>query len=1001
MSSDGILNLSEDELALAKDKKTKQNKLVFALFLKYFQLEGHYPKHIKYIDSRLLHCIANQLNVSASLVDNFDFEGRSTDRFRQEIRNLLGYREASLQDVDKFKSWMIKNVFQNGVKKSQQIEHAYEYFRQERIEHFSSRELERYIGSAHKIFEQQLFNSIHAELSSDTKLVMDSLLTDEAIKDEDESAIENISEIKFRHLKQDIPGAKLKNVAFAIQKIDYLQQLRLPKNLLSNLSIKLIDKYYTRVMAEIPSGMLDYKEHIRYATFSIFCYFRSLYLTDSLADLFIQLTHKMRTSAENSINKKILSEVRKVNGKFDILSSLASISIDNPTGIIEDKIYPEVSKETLVNIVKEHNSKGKWYENQVQKKMHSLYTYANRKMLLQLLDAFIFKSNSIDGNALLDAIKTIKENRDLSDRYYPKDISIPIKNVIPSQWMNLVVINESGVKKINRNNYEIAVLEELRLKLTCKMIWIEGAHRYRNPIDDLPKDFEEKLEYYFKLVGLPLIAKEFTAPRKKELHENLKSLNDTILANKNVKITNKKGGRIRITPYEPQAESVNIKKLHEAIKKEYGTINLIDILKEVELQIKFTEKLHTKASRKNLKKEVLRYRLLLCLYAIGTNVGLKCVSSANDDVQYSELRYVKRRFLTVENVRQAIVEVINQILEIRDPRIWGVATTGVACDSKKISAWDQNLMVEFHARYKGRGVMVYWHVEKKALCIYSQLKTCSSSEIGSMIKGILDHCTDMIINKAYMDTHGQSMLGFGVGELLSFDLLPRLKNIYSQKLYYPSASQKCEYINLEPILKSAIDWQLIEDNYYEAVKHIVALKTGTMEADVFVKRFSQDNYQHPVCKAIIEIGKVAKTNFLCRYLMREELRIEIHEAQNVVERLNSIMGFIFYGKLGEISTNVKNDQELSIVCLHLLQASMAYINTIIFQNVLSRPEWKNVLTPEDDRALNLLFHSHINPYGLFPLDLLKSLGITQDYPGNVTERIETAKEQDLVESLYS
>jgi hypothetical protein len=136
------------------------------------------------------------------------------------------------------------------------------------------------------MFERQLFNSIHNELSSDTKLVMDSLLTDEIIKDEDESELENISEIKFRHLKQDIPGAKLKNVAFAIQKIDYLQQLKLPKNLLSDLSVKLIDKYYTRVMAEIPSGILDYKEHIKYATFSIFCYFRSMYLTDSLADLF-------------------------------------------------------------------------------------------------------------------------------------------------------------------------------------------------------------------------------------------------------------------------------------------------------------------------------------------------------------------------------------------------------------------------------------------------------------------------------------------------------------------------------------------------------------------------------------------------------------------------------------------------------------------------------------------------------------------------------------------
>ena len=149
-----------------------------------------------------------------------------------------------------------------------------------------------------------------------------------------------------------------------------------------------------------------------------------------------------------------------------------------------------------------------------------------------------------------------------------------------------------------------------------------------------------------------------------------------------------------------------------------------------------------------------------------------------------------------------------------------------------------------------------------------------------------------------------------------------------------------------------------------------------MEPDVFVKRFSKDNYQNPVFKAIIEIGKVSKTNFICRYLISEVLRIEVHEAQNVVERLNSIMGFIFYGKLGEISTNIKRDQELAIVCLHLLQACMAYINTIIFQNVLSRPEWQNVLTPEDKRALNVLFHSHLNPYGLFPLDLSTRLGIT-------------------------
>ncbi|PIZ05248.1 MAG: Tn3 family transposase [Gammaproteobacteria bacterium CG_4_10_14_0_8_um_filter_38_16] len=997
MSHDNIFNLNDDELTLAQAKNSDKNRLGFAILLKYFQLESHYPKDLKYIDTLMLTCIANQLNVSTSCIDDFDWEGRSTKRFRTEIRNLLGYKKATLDDVDKLKEWLIKNVFPNNVRKSQRIEHAYEYFQAQRIEPFTSKELMKYIQSAHQLFEQQLFDSIHTKLLGNTKQMMDLLLIyDSEIEENDQD--NNEFEIRFRHLKQDIPGAKLKNVALAIQKVNYLKKLRLPKELLSNLSSKLINKYYTRVLTEHPLNIRRHEPPIRYGIFSLFCYLRSQLLTDGLADLLIQLIHKIRTSAENSVDKKILSEVKRVNGKFDILCSLSMISIENPTGIIQEEIYPTVPKETLCDIVKEHNSKGRWYEHQVHKKMHSVYSHAHRKILLTLLEAFVFETNVNDSKPLLEAIKIIIENRDSSDRYYPKNVLAPIKNVISSEWDGLVVFNEKSGKKIHRVNYEIAVLQELRRQLSCKMIWIEGAFRYRNPHDDLPKDFEEKREHYYNLLGLPINARDFTEPRKKQLHEGLKALNDTILENDKVEILDKNGGHIKISPYDPQAEPPNIKKLHEAIKKEYGTISLIDVLKESELDIGFTKKFHSSATRESLSREILQFRLLLCFYGIGTNTGLKCISASNDDVKYADLKYVKRRYITVEDVRQAIVEVVNKNLEIRDPRIWGTATTGVACDSKKISVWDQNLMVEYHARYKGRGVMVYWHVEKKALCIYSQLKTCSSSEVGSMIKGILDHCTKMEVNKAYMDTHGQSTLGFGIGELLSFDLLPRLKNIHEQKLYYPSVSKKDEYKNLETILRDSIDWKLIEDNYDEAVKYAVALKTGTMEPDVFVKRFSSDNYQHPIYKTIVEIGKIGKTNFLCRYLMIEELRIEVHEAQNVVERLNSIMGFIFYGKLGEISTNIRRDQELAIVCLHLLQACMAYVNTVIFQNILSRPEWKNVLTPEDKRALNVLFHSHLNPYGLFPLDLSTRLGITDGNSAVLGEdqAIEAIEEEEFV-----
>lgn len=980
MSKDSLYNLTDDELTLAKTKNSDKNRLGFALLLKYFQLENHYPKHIKFIDPLMLNTIANQLNIAPSIIDNFDWEGRSTERFRKEIREFLGYREATLNDIQDLKLWLTKNVLPNAINRSQQIEYAYNYFRENKTEPFTSKELERYVRSAHHEFEQKLFENIYNNLPDDTKSQIDALLADDNDDgDIDDNEIEDEIKIKFKHIKIDIPGVKLKNVYRAIQKIDCLKKLDLPIELLSALSIKLIRKYYTRVMAERPYNMREYKSKTRYALFSLFCYFRSQLLTDSLADLFMKLTHQIQTKAESFIDKQILSDVKRVNGKFDILYKLSISALENPTGIIQEKIYPEVDQETLSNLVRELYFKGKWYQTQVHIKMHSLYSHAHRKTLLTLLDAFSLKASLSDSMLLLEAIKIIKIYSDSASEYYPSDIDIPVKNVIPNEWHGLVIIkSENGSQQVNRINYEIAVLQELKKQLNCKMIWIDGAFRFRNPEHDLPRDFNNNREYYYNLLGLPLNVNEFIAPRKVDLHTNLKALNDNILLNDKVEITNKDGGHIKITPYGPQAEPANIKKLHQAIKNEYGTINLIDMLKESDLQIEFTNLMHTVASKESIPRDILQFRILLCLYAMGTNTGLKCVSSANESVNYDDLRYVKRRYITVDNVRLILIEIINKIIEMRDPRIWGTASTSVACDSKKISVWDQNLMVEWHARYKGRGVMVYWHVDENALCVYAQLKTCSSSEVGAMLKGILQHCTNMEMNQVYTDTHGQSTLAFGVSELSNFDLLPRLKNIYSQKLYYPSSSHKAEYDNLSLILKEPINWKLIENYYDEAVKHIAALKIGTMESDVFVKRFSKDNYQHPVYRAIIEIGKASKTIFLCRYLISEELRIEIHEAQNVVERLNSIMGFIFYGKLGEISTNVKEYQELGIVCLHLLQACMAYINTLIFQKVLSRPEWQNLLTSEDKRALNVLFHSHINPYGLFPLDLSKRLGIMAD-----------------------
>jgi TnpA family transposase len=66
--------------------------------------------------------------------------------------------------------------------------------------------------------------------------------------------------------------------------------------------------------------------------------------------------------------------------------------------------------------------------------------------------------------------------------------------------------------------------------------------------------------------------------------------------------------------------------------------------------------------------------------------------------------------------------VANATLAIRNAAVWGDPETACASDSTKFGAWNRNLMTEWHARYSGPGVMIYWHVEKRATCVYSQLK---------------------------------------------------------------------------------------------------------------------------------------------------------------------------------------------------------------------------------------------------------------------------------------
>ena len=524
---------------------------------------------------------------------------------------------------------------------------------------------------------------------------------------------------------------------------------------------------------------------------------------------------------------------------------------------------------------------------------------------------------------------------------------MPIDGVARGLWREAVVEKDAeGRTRVNRITYEICVLEALREKLRCKEVWVVGANRYRNPDDDVPADFEAQRTPYYQALNLPLEADRFIADLQAEMRQALHALDAGLPTNALVRIGEKRDGWITVTPLDAQPEPPNLTEIKAEITATWPMTSLLDMVKETDLRLNFTEVLKSPTAYETLDRTALRPRLLLCLHGIGTNAGLQRMAGLQSGVTYKDLAYVRRRYISADALRRAIAIVTNGTMLARCPAIWGDGTTACASDSKHFGAWDQNLTTQWHVRYGGRGIMIYWHVERKSLCIHSQLKSPSSSEVASMIEGVVHHCTEMEVDRQYVDSHGQSTVAFAFCRLLGFQLLPRLKAIHSQKLSRPDVGQPDAYKNLQAVLTKPIDWGLVRRQYDQMVKYATAVRLGTAETEAILRRFTRNNVQHPTYKAFAELGKAVKTVFLCRYLHGEELRREIHEGLNVIEQWNGATDFVFFARRGEMASNRREDHEVSMLALHLLQNCMVYVNTLMLQQVLAQPHWRRSSFPE-------------------------------------------------------
>ena len=964
-------SLLDEELELIA-QRSGATRLGFAVLLKFFQNNSYFPESHSEISQLIVEYIAVQIGIPASKWESYDLNERTSRRHRSAIRSYFGFREFIPSDYRQISLFLKKQVFLFDINRTHAIDALYAHFRELKIEPPQRKTIENFVQESVKEFENEFCNNITSRLSEEVKERLDALL----LPERKEGIQPEIGRILLSRISTDSGRTSLDTLFEEIYKLKTLRLVGLPGDLFENVSAKNIENYVRQAVVEDAYELKRHPDFIRYTLLASFVYIKSREITDNLVDLLIAVVHRMGTRAEKRVEAEYVSDIKKVAGKNGILFKVADAAIHNPEGTIKEVIFPVVSEKILKALVEEWKSSGAVYQQKVRTIIRQSYSSHYRRALPELLNILQFRSDNEVHHPVIKALNLVKRFIHSKIQTYPVKEEVPIEGVVKSQWRDAVVEEDGEITTVNRISYEICVLQALRDCLRCKEIWVIGANRYRNPEEDLPKDFDERRGIYYKALELPQESKVFIDVIKNTLQASVSELNKSISKNKYVKILEKSGGWIAVSPLPPQPEPENLVELKKEIAGRWPLTSLLDVLKEADLRLQFTDVFKTGSSHERIDRRVLQKRLLLCLYGLGTNAGLKRMSAADPDISYKDLRYTKNRFITKDYLRAAIARVVDATFQERLSFIWGEGTTSCASDSKQFGAWDQNLMTEWHARYGGRGVMIYWHVEKNSTCIYSQLKSCSSSEVASMIEGVLRHCTEMEVAKQYVDSHGQSEVGFAFCHLLGFALMPRLKRIHSQVLYRANTEDQYEHIK-HILSRNAINWEIIGQQYDQMVKYATALRLGTAETESILRRFQKGvAVQHPTYKALTELGKAVKTIFLCKYIQHEEIRREIHQGLNVIERWNSVNDFIFYGRGGEFATNDRQDQELTMLSLHLLQTSMVYVNTLMIQQVLQDEKLLKKLEKDDLRALSPLIYAHINPYGFFKLDMNSRLNLT-------------------------
>ena len=551
--------------------------------------------------------------------------------------------------------------------------------------------------------------------------------------------------------------------------------------------------------------------------------------------------------------------------------------------------------------------------------MDASYSYL-RQFTPNVLAAIDFKGGpgTID---LMAAVAMLKMLNETGGRKVPADAP---DSFVPARYADyLDKARKGGDDTAYRHFWELCVILALRDGLRSGDVYVPGSRRYADPATYLytSAQWKPRQAPYCRLVGKPARAADALEQGKEELHTALAEMENALagaLPEDTGTVRLDGDGHLVISKLTAEDIPAEARELKEELSGMLPFVPIASLLIELDGRTGFLDYFTHAGGRKLAHSPELRRNILAVLIALATNLGLARMSEACG-ISYDVLAWTMEWYVREETLREANTVIVNHHYGLELSKVFGGGTMS-SSDGQRFPVRGKSLTGRDMVIHGGRVLSTYTHVSDQWSTYGTKIIVPTAREAHFALDEFLGNATDLPVTEHATDTHGATLINFGLFDLVGKALTPRMRDLTKVTLVRDATPAQIGklYPHAGPLLAARWNEDLISDCWPDLLRMGGSLKYGQASASLIVGKWSAASRQNTMAAALKEWGLLRRTIHTARYLSDPAYRRRITRQLNKGESLHALRRDLHYAQQGTITKPHLTEQAEQAWCLTVL-----------------------------------------------------------------------------------